>query len=317
MILSFPTTTASPAVRRFNPRMDGRAVAGLLEHAFTEEMSISGDGHSNRQYLNMLRSYGPIEAASMRGMIGYVWEEEDEVLGHASIQRNPVQSDTWVVGNVATRMNARGRGIARMLTGRCIDEARDQSGCRKVALQMLEGNFAALHVYRALGFKPVGIRTRYQWSQTWVGEAGLPMRLTRPARLSDRAHIWACAQAGAPEIFGQAEAWDAGLYKLGWRWKFWNIMNGDRELWFISPNGALRSSANLQGAMHTLELHALPAASQDEAMALVQRGLHRLDDYVTKPVHATLARGNSVADSALRACGFRPMASFVHMLLSR
>src|SRR5690242_21802845 len=100
-----------PHVRAIDPWRDGAAVADLLEVSFKDE----GIDDNGQRMIRMLRSYGPVEALIMEGAPGFVWIENGQLLGNASVQRNPIRRDTWIVGNVATHPAHRNRGIATAL----------------------------------------------------------------------------------------------------------------------------------------------------------------------------------------------------------
>jgi ribosomal-protein-alanine N-acetyltransferase len=61
---------------------------------------------------------------------------------------------------VATHADARRRGHAARLVSHVVDFARRHT-CRYVALEVRRSNDAAIRLYRAHGFRPVGVRPRY------------------------------------------------------------------------------------------------------------------------------------------------------------
>lgn len=62
--------------------------------------------------------------------------------------------------NIATHPDARRRGHARALMGHMTDFAR-RHRCRYITLEVRRSNQAAIDLYRAFAFQPVGIRPKY------------------------------------------------------------------------------------------------------------------------------------------------------------
>jgi len=83
--------------------------------------------------------------------------EDGELLGYIG---NWVIEDECHVGTIASKREFRGRGIAEALL---IHTARAAlaEGVTYIILEVRENNFAAINLYRKLGFKQVGLRRRY------------------------------------------------------------------------------------------------------------------------------------------------------------
>ena len=64
------------------------------------------------------------------------------------------------IHNIAVHANYRRRGIARILLGRVIDEAKRQSITR-VLLEVRRSNLPAQKLYEAMGFMTTGVRKGY------------------------------------------------------------------------------------------------------------------------------------------------------------
>jgi ribosomal protein S18 acetylase RimI-like enzyme len=88
---------------------------------------------------------------------GIVCEHEDKIIGMAFLvptgNPTPIFSAEWsYIRMVATDAAYTGRGIARHLTGMCIEEARN-SHEKTIALHTSEFMNAARHIYESMGFK--------------------------------------------------------------------------------------------------------------------------------------------------------------------
>jgi ribosomal-protein-alanine N-acetyltransferase len=68
--------------------------------------------------------------------------------------------DELHVHNLLVAPRARGRGLGKRLLALVLDIAA-RRGARLALLEVRQGNWAALHLYRSLGFTPVGLRRDY------------------------------------------------------------------------------------------------------------------------------------------------------------
>lgn len=312
--------TADPHVRQIDPWRDGRAVANLLESAFRDE--IIDD--SGQRLIHALRNYGMFDALSFGFGAGFVWVEEGQVVGNASVQKNFMRRDTWVIGNVATAQSHRNRGIGRAVVDACIHYAINR-GARFVALQADVTNAPALHLYEKVGFEQQGKVSHYMRpsvrAQPASGTAN--ERAIRTTRWSDRLAVWALAMRNTPDALTYAEPYDAGMYRLGLRWSLVNALNGNPEQWLVMEPahgqalaGAARTRVNLEGSNHAVELLLSDEASVSDGQALLRRALARFDEYAAKPIYALQSHPHEAAHAALFAERFHLTRTLVHMRLA-
>lgn len=312
--------TADPHVRQIDPWRDGRAVANLLESAFRDE--IIDD--SGQRLIHALRNYGMFDALSFGFGAGFVWVEEGQVVGNASVQKNFMRRDTWVIGNVATAQSHRNRGIGRAVVDACIHYAINR-GARFVALQADVTNAPALHLYEKVGFEQQGKVSHYMRpsvrAQPVSGTAN--ERAIRTTRWSDRLAVWALAMRNTPDALTYAEPYDAGMYRLGLRWSLVNALNGNPEQWLVMEPahgqalaGAARTRVNLEGSNHAVELLLSDEASVSDGQALLRRALARFDEYAAKPIYALQSHPHEAAHAALFAERFHLTRTLVHMRLA-
>lgn len=310
-----PAVVLHPHVRPFNPWRDSVALADLLESAFSE----SELDESSHRLIQRLRYYGAFDFLAFGQGVGFVWVENGELLGNASIQRNPTRGDTWIIGNVATRADARNRGIGRAVVEACIQFAA-QKKARYVALQADVTNAPAIHLYTKLGFEPLVEVTHYLRPSVRerMPEVGNALMRTRPARWSDRNTVLALAQRCIPEASTYAEAFDSNVYRLGPRWSLVNALSGNVEAWYLAEDesGALRTRVNYEGSCHHLELLLDEDADDETAQVLLARGLHRFTTFLSKPIYAAQIAPTPLMHRALLASGFRVLRTLVHMRLT-
>ena len=308
-----------PHIRAIDAWHDGPTVADLLETCFSDE----GIDESGLRMIRMLRHYGPLESLIMEGAPGLVWSEDGQLVGNVSIQRNPTRRSTWVVGNVATHPAFRNRGIASALMEATIRFAKTR-GARRIALQVMEGNAPAQHLYRKYGFRELGAVTYYRRPSVrnqpvWHDVSAAPPQV-RTAGWSDSADVWRTTRFNIPDELTFAEPFDESAYRLGLRWTLTNFINGGLEQWLVAEsggrfNGAVRTRANLELNEHHLELMLNAQAGEGVGVALLERALKRFEMYSGKPLLATQARPHEPSHAALQAMGFKPLRTLVHMAL--
>ncbi|NJM41438.1 MAG: GNAT family N-acetyltransferase [Anaerolineae bacterium] len=191
-------TERDPRVRPVDFWRDGQSVAGLLELCFQHD-GIDDSGH---RLIHILRNYGITQSWMMQGSLGFVWIEDGHVLGNASIQRNATRRDTWVIGNVATHPDHRGRGIGSAVTEACLQLAQ-RRGAKHVALQVVADNVPAWRMYRTLGFQPVGEVVHYRRAPVraapLAAEYSYRQKPVRPTTWRDRGEIWRLATQNTPK----------------------------------------------------------------------------------------------------------------------
>ena len=88
---------------------------------------------------------------------GLLWRSEVEPLGFVLGRTNHARAEVLSLG---VAPSARERGIARALMSAAIDRV-SRRGLRELYLEVAEDNTAALRLYLALGFAPVGRRPGY------------------------------------------------------------------------------------------------------------------------------------------------------------
>lgn len=97
-------------------------------------------------------------------------EIDGQIVGYVLFWLLPGAID---IHNIAVRIDYRRRGIARLLLGKVLAEARNQSLLR-VMLEVRRSNVAAQKLYQSLGFLTTGVRKGYYSDD---GEDALAMSL--------------------------------------------------------------------------------------------------------------------------------------------
>jgi ribosomal protein S18 acetylase RimI-like enzyme len=149
--------TSYRGLRPLDPRKDLNQVADLIEEAFTGELEPGGI--AALRDLRMLSRMGPLVGLMARSdpyledvLGGFVWVEDDRVVGNVTIQRLDAYGSRWQVANVAVTKDYQGRGIGRALVQAALERIAERRGSWAV-LQVRSDNPVAKGLYQQLGFE--------------------------------------------------------------------------------------------------------------------------------------------------------------------
>jgi GNAT superfamily N-acetyltransferase len=156
-----------PNLRPLSILRDLPAVADLIEVCFSSTMDTEG-----KRYVQDMRRAGKDNSfiqwanrtaeTSSLPLSGYVWEESGKIVGNASLIpfRNKKQQ-IYLIANIATHPDYRRKGIARALTERAMQHAREKK-VNNIWLHVREDNPSAIDLYSNLGFIERARRTSWQ-----------------------------------------------------------------------------------------------------------------------------------------------------------
>jgi GNAT superfamily N-acetyltransferase len=173
--------------------------------------------------------------------IGYVWEEDGQIVGNASLLPVEHYPERWVMANVAVHPEYRRRGIARKLVQSTVELAR-QVGAKKVVLQVRSGQVGARKLYEGLGFQTYGTRrswTRPPYQAKPSVPKGYPIRLRE---FNDWHAQWALAKRVHPEGLIWPYPLTAGAFRP--RRKRSSIGARPMPHWVWIEDGQLKASLN-------------------------------------------------------------------------
>jgi len=104
-------------------------------------------------------------------------EADGKIIGYVLFWLLPGTID---IHNVATHVNFRRRGVAKLLLGRVLGQAKEQS-IDRVTLEVRKSNLPAQRLYESIGFVITGLRKGYYSDD---GEDALAMTLDLPRNLN-------------------------------------------------------------------------------------------------------------------------------------
>ncbi len=301
-------------------------IANLIDEAFRDDMDPSGE-RAVREMRAMGRwafLFGWMDrvAPPGEGMApGFVWIEDERVVGNVSVRRMGSLGRGWIVGNVAVSPAWRRRGIGRALMQAAIDLARRQRG-DWIALQVRSDGEAAKNLYLSLGFRETGETIQYRRARyAAVAQPESPVEgQLRRGRVSDTGRIYALAQAAIPEALRWAEPLRRGDFWMGFDRSLGNWLSGRHEGWWV-----IDSSLGITGAAHLeiprppydgrLRVWVTPAQQGRCEDRLIRAALSSVGDAPRRPITATLPAAQSAARAALEAAGFEAHRRLTHMRL--
>jgi ribosomal protein S18 acetylase RimI-like enzyme len=167
LTLATPSHLRPPQVRRFDINRDLNSVANLIEQCFAATLDADG-----RRYIRQMRSSArnprflrwAANLADMDSMpmAGFVWEEDDHLVGNLSmIRAKNAAHRTYLIANVAVHPDYRRRGIAKALTKAALRHAQDQHAY-SIWLHVREDNQAAVDLYTSMQFAERARRTTWR-----------------------------------------------------------------------------------------------------------------------------------------------------------
>lgn len=199
-------------LRPLNARRDMRAVARVIETAFAGQLDANG-----RRMIRQMKTLGrfgwigwlvaQLILPPAAYPLGFVWEQDETVVGNASLLPDGRYPGRWILANVAVLPEYRHRGIARALVTSAIDLAARRGGLELV-LQVDVRSEPAHRLYESLGF--VTQTTRTTWWRS--SDSRVPAEPETPAQIRPRRdEDWPQQFALARSLFPEGLLWPSPL----------------------------------------------------------------------------------------------------------
>ena len=322
-------------LRPLNAGRDLAAVADLIAEAFQDDMDPAGERaiRDMRATGRWAFLFGWIDrfAPPGEGMApGFVWVEDDRIVGNVSVRRGGPLRRGWMIGNVAVAREWRRRGIARALMQAAIELARRHDG-DWVALQVRSDGTAARSLYESLGFAVLGETIHYRRTRPPALVAqrrGAPVAQpgslgedrVRRGTARDGEHIYRWAQAAIPEELRWADPLRRDDFSMGLDRNFANWLSRRREAWWV-----IESEAEMLGAAHIvmpppphegrLWIGVIPSHQGRYEDHLVHAALSSIESAARSAIFASIPALQTAARAALEAAGFEAHRRLTHMRL--
>jgi ribosomal protein S18 acetylase RimI-like enzyme len=157
--LSYPANSATGNLRPVNIRTDLAALADLIEIVFADSMDFNGRAAVNEMRMMSRMGFALSLLAGMNDMtlglsMGYVWVVDGKIVGNVSIYPANYPHEfgsVWIIANVGTHPDYRGRGIANDLMQASMEMIHKRGGSYAI-LQVDAENSVARRLYERLGF---------------------------------------------------------------------------------------------------------------------------------------------------------------------
>jgi len=311
-------TDDHPHVRSLNVLRDLPSVADLIELCFSSTMDNDGQRYINDMRRaskddSFLRWANRVTESTSLPLTGYVWEENNKIIGNTSLIPFRYQGKRiHLIANVATHPDHRRRGIAHVLTQRAMDHAR-KKGTSAIWLHVRDDNPDAVKIYEDLGFKEIVRRT------TWLArpDSGMP-KPESGIQITDRhPRYWNQQQEWLRRLYPDTVNWYAPLnfnaLKPGlFNWFHWLFMEFELRQWAAVRDGQLLATLTWMPHGGRSESIYVATSPESEPEAVTQLLIHvrrALSQYATLALEYPAGE----MDDAIVAAGFRPRRTLIWM----
>jgi len=247
---------------------------------------------------------------------GFVWEQDGRVVGNVSlIPYNVRRQRFYLIANVAVHPDYRRQGVARLLTIRALERAR-QRRMASVWLHVRETNATAVKLYQDLGFSEHTRRT------TWNNKPGYSNGLISPGLefIPLRARHWQEQREWLKNDYPREFCWHLRINSnmlrpglLGW---FDRLMNNVYiKQWGALLDGRLLGAASLYAPVsgsNELWLAIPPDGDESVAQGLLLHARQHLHPKRSLILDYPARR----FDQAIQAAGFSEHQTLIWMSLS-
>lgn len=309
---------AHPNLRPLSILRDLPAVADLIELCFSGTMDSEG-----KRYVQEMRRAGndnsfvrwasrAAETTSLP-LTGYIWEENGDIIGNASLvpfRHN--KRHVYLIANVGVHPSHRRKGIARALTERAMQHAREKKA-DNIWLHVRDDNPEAVDLYTKLGFTERARRTSWQAAT----DRHAPGLETDIAITSRHPRFWQTQLNWLSRLYPDHLAWHRNLnfnsLRPGlWNWLFLLFVDMNVRQWAAVRKDQLHATLSWIPNGRSESLFAA-AGEKCDPEALTVLLIHaRREIYHLYP-NITLEFPVSEFDDAIRAAGFKPIRTLVWM----
>ncbi len=247
-------------LRPMDPVQDLGAVADLIEEAFADDLDQSGQNALRElRWLSRLKpllwwmTYANPDHTDF--LSGFVWEEDNKVVGNITINRHNAGSRRWLISNLAVSAKYRQRGIARSLMYAAMELVEEYSGS-VVSLQVRADNEPALRLYRNLNFREVSGTTHLSAVYVPIVAEALPLPRAvilrdRNYNLSDSRATYDLASVSTPLTVQKEWPIRQGHFRLNSNEQFTNAISwlwgsGPAAHWVVEDGHRFVATINIQ-----------------------------------------------------------------------
>ncbi|MCE5259053.1 MAG: GNAT family N-acetyltransferase [Chloroflexi bacterium] len=315
--------TTAEGIRPIRLPQDLLQLASLLDIAFSSELEMT-DSHMIEDLRQAARLGALLWMTSGSRLDGFVYVEDELLVGNITLTQEPRDPTSWFISNVAVLPDWRGQGIASRLLDTALDYLRSRHA-RWARLQVRTEHPVALGLYRRRGF--ITYDTTYELKLEArlldINLAAADRRL-RPLRPRDSRALWQLVlNTSAPVLIRQrvlrpSDFRRTWLSRLDNQLDAWLVGNTRYELvgydgYKLAAYAAL--SADSARSSYQCELRVLPQQRGMWEEALIrQLALHALSQ-PRRNVLASVPLTHPEALDALLKSGFICQRTLAQMSL--
>ena len=320
-------------LRPLDPVRDLSQLADLIECAFGEE--LTDEGLKVLRELRLLAVLGPLNVFVIGAQseindlfTGFVWVQENRVIGNVTVNRPTGHPKRWQISNVAVLEAYRRQGIARQLIEAAIDFVLAQGG-NATYLYVQEANAPARHLYESVGFVEMDrltdltlnesiLRSRVPLSCLRILNSQEDEQLYKLVLEADSvARRWLFPVQRGQYVTTPAERFSRRIeaFLFGETETHWGMFNGDR----LDVGLVLHTTSGLNRRGHRLKLWVRPRQSQLDQVQYLQIAQDIaaiLSRKARRPAHISLPASESKMIDALARYGFQKRRTLVMMILN-
>lgn len=304
-----------------NPLRDLGQVADLIEAAFASDLDRSG--RNALRELRWLSRMKPVlwwmvlfNTTYSDFLSGFVWEEDDQIVGNVTVNRATPHARKWMISNVAVAEPYRGQGIARSLMYAALSLIREEGGSA-VSLQVRANNKPALHLYQSLNFEILTGTAHLSCAQLpRVDIPPLPKKLiwrNRAYGSYDARLLCDLARAATPLPVQQEWPIRQRAYRLDYderlRGHFARLMGGGPSLYQVVDDGQrlvgmVNAHPGTWGRLSRIEMLVHPDWRGELEIPLLSQAIAYLYPWRSRKVRVKHPTEHHAAVAAYRALGF-------------
>jgi len=313
-----------PNMRALNVLRDLSTVADLIELCFSPTMD-----HEGQRYLSdmrrasrddgFLRWANHMADTTSLPLTGYVWEENNKIVGNASlIPFRDKGKRVHLIANVAVHPDHRRRGIARLLTERVMQHAREKN-TTAIWLHVRDDNPGAVKLYADLGFQEIARRTAW----TTKPDSLLPLPDPDIQIVSRHPRFWSQQQDWLRRLYPEALAWyhtwNFTALKPGFmNWLYLLLNDFNTKQWAaVRGDNLLATLTLMPHGGRSASLYAATSVALSEVETLVSDALTQLLVNARRELsnHSTLSLDYPTGEmtEAITAAGFTPRRTLIWM----
>jgi ribosomal protein S18 acetylase RimI-like enzyme len=309
---------AHPNLRQLSVLRDLPSVADLIEICFSNTMDSDG-----KRYVQDMRRAGndnsfarwanrAAETTSLP-LSGYVWEENGRIIGNASLIPFRYNNQrTYLIANIATHPDHRRKGIARTLTQRAIQHAREKK-VDNIWLHVRDDNPGAIDLYKKLGFAERARRTSWQ-AHT---DPHAPLLKTDIVITGRNPEDWSTQLNWLsrlyPDLLAWHRNWSFNVLRPGlWNWLYLLFVDVNVRQWAAVRKDRMEAVLAWipQGRDESLFAATDEGADPAALTSLLLQARRELSHFYT---HISLEFPAGEFDNAIQFAGFKPLRTLIWM----